>query len=91
MTPSELVRPHFLRLMHNGKHRGSSYSEKGCLSLAREIRKYVVSLDATAVLGLHEWIDFCKQYPTTAQDMLETSPGAKATIQWYRETEPAHA
>lgn len=64
------VNDHFLALMRQGGHRECSSGARAAHKLAKAIHELVPWLDGQATYGLHEWIEFVKQDPTTAGDML---------------------
>lgn len=61
---------HFIDLILQGKRSGCSYSENGSRKLAKLILKYVPSMDDEAINGLKNFVDFAKNHPTSAQDLL---------------------
>lgn len=61
---------HFLRLVANGKHRGSSGGEKSARKLAIAIREHCLGLDAEAIDGAIKWMEFCRRKPSVARDFL---------------------
>lgn len=64
------VNAHFLDLVRQGRRHGCSVSEREIRELAIAIHEVVPSLDGQAIQGLHQWIDFVKEYPSTAVHIL---------------------
>ena len=71
MSAGLLPNEHFLTLVDHGRHRGASSGCKAARKLARAICEEAPSLDATAIAGLHQWVDYCKAMPGTAADVIE--------------------
>lgn len=69
MAPSPELK-HFLELARTADGPGESGASVAAYGIAAALIIAVPVLDASAVAGLHEFIDLAKAAPTTAEEIL---------------------